>query len=499
MLFSSTVFVFLFLPIVNVFHFLVPWRARNLWLLAASLFFYAWGETHLVWILLVSIFVNYLSALAISGGFSPGTPPQLPQAGGRTARQKLALAVGILANLGLLGFFKYFHFGVDTWNQLLALAGIERGRCDPGFTVTLPLGISFFTFQAMSYTIDVYRGRARATRNLLNLATYVTLFPQLVAGPIVRYVQVAEALKHRKPRAERIARGSKRFVVGLAKKMIVANAVAVPADQIFALPDNQLTSSLAWLAVLCYTLQIYFDFSGYSDMAIGMGHIFGFDFPENFNYPYIAQSMRDFWQRWHISLSTWFRDYLYIPLGGNRKGAFRTRFNLLLVFLLCGLWHGASWTFVVWGLYHGFFLALERTPFGVWVARLWRPLRHAYTLLAVMIGWIVFRAETFKQALMLLKATICFAGAESSVHVLSEYCDRETVLIVGLAVLGSMPWIPAAAARLRAAAARMHPLARASMEVTAEAMVVPVLCLLFAYCAMLLAAQTHNPFIYFRF
>lgn len=336
MVFSSTVFVFLFLPISLSVYFLVPNNLRDVWLLSASLFFYAWGEAHLVALLFVSIIVDYFCGLLIAGAFNRTPIEALTENGPRSPLQQFGLVLSITANLALLAVFKYFNFGIDSFNAFIATIGFESLQWDTSLQITLPLGISFFTFQSMSYTIDVYLGRTKATRNILKFAMFVALFPQLVAGPIVRYRQIAGELHSRKVTPELVARGVKRFVVGLGKKMIIANVVALPADQIFALPDSEITASVAWFAVLCYTLQIFFDFSGYSDMAIGLGLMLGFHFPENFNYPYVAQSIREFWRRWHISLSTWFRDYLYIPLGGNKKGALRTNFNLIAVFFYAG-------------------------------------------------------------------------------------------------------------------------------------------------------------------
>jgi alginate O-acetyltransferase complex protein AlgI len=305
----------------------------------------------------------------------------------------------VALNIGTLVFFKYANFAVDNLNLLLAWIHLAPVHCE---RVRLPIGISFFTFHALSYVMDIYRGKAAAARNPRDVALYIFFFPQLIAGPILRWSAIAPQIARRVVSREGFAEGVRRFVGGLAKKMIIANVVAVPADQIFALSGAELTPALAWLGAACYTLQIYFDFSGYSDMAVGLGKMFGFQFLENFDFPYISQSIKEFWRRWHISLSTWFRDYLYFPLGGNRRGEWRTCLNLVIVFFLCGLWHGASWTFVVWGLYHGFFLVLERTRFGGWVAGMPRLLRHGYALVVVMAGWVLFRADTFGHAITFL-------------------------------------------------------------------------------------------------
>jgi alginate O-acetyltransferase complex protein AlgI len=305
--------------------------------------------------------------------------------------------------------------------------------------VRLPLGISFFTFHALSYVIDVYRHKWPAAKNPGDVALYIFFFPQLIAGPILRWSAIAPQLVQRAVTRERFAEGIRRFVGGLAKKMIIANVVAVPADKLFALPGQELTPSLAWLAIGCYTLQIYFDFSGYSDMAVGLGKMFGFEFIENFNFPYTAQSIKDFWRRWHISLSSWFRDYLYIPLGGNRCSGWRNHLNLMIVFFLCGLWHGASWTFVIWGLYHGAFLLIERTRFGDWLERLPRPLRHIYTLLVVMIGWVLFRTETFAQATSVLASMAGLSTGVDPNQKFARYWNSELMWSIVFGIIFSMP------------------------------------------------------------
>ncbi|MCA8923022.1 MAG: MBOAT family protein, partial [Planctomycetes bacterium] len=382
MVFSSTFFLFFFLPALLVFYGAArSLRLRNAVLLVASLAFYAWGELGYVFLLLGSIGANYGFGLWIAGAVERGA-----------ARR--ALVVAVATNLGLLGVVKYTHMFVG-WAGV-ALGALGVAQVDPMPPLHLPLGISFFTFQALSYVIDVYRGVVPAQRSPWKLALYVSLFPQLIAGPIVRYADLAAELDARSVTTADVAAGARRFVVGLGKKVLIANALSVPADRIFALPAEQLGLEVAWLGIACYTLQIYFDFSGYSDMAIGLGRMFGFHFLENFDYPYVSRSIREFWRRWHISLSTWFRDYLYIPLGGNQGSATRTYVNLVLVFALCGLWHGASLTFVAWGLFHGVFLVGERLAAGK--VRAPRLLQHLYVLVAVMVGWVLFRAESFAHA-----------------------------------------------------------------------------------------------------
>ena len=384
MLFSTPLFLFLFLPAVLLVYVLLPFglRARNIWLLSASLLFYAWGEPGFILILLESVLVNYALGRAMERS--------------RTlVRRKFIVTLGIAANLGLLIFFKYFNFGIGTLNAIFGVIGAKPIN---SASIVLPLGISFFTFHALSYLIDIYRQKQRAATNPADVALYIFFFPQLIAGPILRWNAIAPQLAGREHSLEKFAEGVRRFVTGLAKKVLVANTLALSADQIFLLPAGQLSTADAWWGAVCYSLQIYFDFSGYSDMAVGLGKMFGFEFLENFNFPYVARSIREFWRRWHISLSTWFRDYLYFPLGGNRVSNARTYLNLVMVFFLCGLWHGASSTFIVWGLFHGLFLVLERTPVGSFIEKMPRALRHLYVLLVIMVGWVVFRADNFTVA-----------------------------------------------------------------------------------------------------
>ncbi|MBE0586337.1 MAG: MBOAT family protein, partial [Desulfofustis sp.] len=332
MVFSSTIFLFVFLPLVLLSYMVAGRKFRNVILLAASLLFYAWGENVFVLLMLISIALNYCFGLLIDHSQQRGWSGKIP------------LILALLTNLGLLGFFKYANFLIDNLNTILINLDFEPVEMQ---AVHLPIGISFFTFQALSYVIDLYRGQASVQKSPINVALYISLFPQLIAGPIVRYHDVAEQIVHRTTRFDDFTYGIRRFIIGLGKKVLVANVLGRTADYMFSLPADSIPAGLAWLGAVSYTLQIYYDFSGYSDMAIGLGRMFGFRFLENFNYPYAAQSIREFWRRWHISLSSWFRDYLYISLGGNRHGATRTYVNLMIVFFLCGLWHGASWTFVV--------------------------------------------------------------------------------------------------------------------------------------------------------
>lgn len=455
---------------------------RNAFLLCASLFFYAWGELSFLWVMLVSIVCNYFFAIAID---------DLRQ----TRWAKVALGLAVISNLGLLCFFKYIGFIETNLNYLFAFLHLHPLRIH---NVALPLGISFFTFHSLSYVIDVYRKQAVAQRNPINLALYISLFPQLVAGPIIRYHDVCDQLTERTVNLDKFAEGVRRFVSGLGKKMLIANVVAVPADKIFGLPPTELTTGLAWLGAVCYMLQIYFDFSGYSDMAIGLGLMFGFRFLENFNFPYISQSIREFWQRWHISLSNWFRDYLYIPLGGNRCSPTRVTFNLLTVFFLCGLWHGASWNFIVWGLYHGSFLGLERSGLGEWLEKMPRILRHAYVLLVVLIGWVFFRADTLSYGLAFLAAMFGFAHGGTGYYSVPMFLNREVALVIVLGVLGSTPIIKNMLFNADPGQLSLFKSAFYAPRLAATARLT-FIALVMSFSIMEMASGTYNPFIYFRF
>ena len=362
--------------------------------------------------------------------------------------------------------------------------------------VLLPIGISFFTFHAISYVVDVYRGDATAQKSPVHAALYLLLFPQLIAGPIIRYRDIAGQLARRTVSLDDFAYGVRRFVVGLAKKVLVANIVAGPADKIFAMAPGQLTAGHAWLGIVCYTLQIYFDFSGYSDMAIGLGRMFGFRFPENFRWPYIADTVQEFWRRWHMSLSTWFRDYLYLPLGGNRVSPARTYVNLVIVFFLCGFWHGASWTFVIWGLFHGTFLVVERLGLANRIMRLWRPLRHLYLMLVVMVGWVFFRADTLSGAAAFLKAMAGVGPALPTAYTIAWYLTPELWLALAAGLIGSTPIVPALG-RWRDRWVEGGP--RLALASGLGALGTAALMLLLVASMMQIAARSYNPFIYFRF
>jgi alginate O-acetyltransferase complex protein AlgI len=490
-LFTEPTFLFVFLPVLLGLYALPLRFSRNALLLVASIAFYATGGGAFTWLMLGSIAVNYLAALRID---------RLNRIGDRPAAAHL-LGLTVAANLLVLGVFKYAGFGVANLNGLLAVAGLTPFVVP---AIALPIGISFFTFHAISYVVDVKRGDAVAQKGPVAAALYLLLFPQLIAGPIIRYRDIAAQLASRAIGRADLAYGARRFVVGLAKKMLVANIVAGPADQIFALPAAQLTAPLAWLAVVCYTLQIYFDFSGYSDMAIGLGRLFGFRFPENFRYPYAATSVQDFWRRWHISLSTWFRDYVYVPLGGNRVSPGRTHLNLVAVFFLCGLWHGASWTFVAWGLFHGVFLVLERLRAGAAADRQMPGLArraggHVYALAVVMVGWVLFRADTLSGAGALLGAMVGLGEGAPTAYTWSWYATPELMLALGAGVVGATPVLPRLTRRLLRTGGGATGNTGPTLPWGPSAVAAAGLALLLGASIMLSAARTYSPFIYFRF
>jgi alginate O-acetyltransferase complex protein AlgI len=485
MVFSSGIFLFLFLPGVLLIHFLLPSRFRNLWLLMASLFFYAWGEVVYSLIMLASIAINYTFGMLISR--------QLEH---RNAKTLVRLAVG--ANLLLLIVFKYANFIAAQLNCLLTWLGL--GSVELVEPIHLPIGISFYTFQAMSYVIDVYRGEVEVQRNPLKVGLYITLFPQLIAGPIVRYRDVAAQILSRSVRFADFAYGVRRFIIGLGKKVLIANTLAGPADKVFSCAPENMTPAVAWFGVACYAMQIYFDFSGYSDMAIGLGRMLGFRFLENFNYPYIARSMTEFWRRWHISLTTWFRDYLYVPLGGNRSGALRTYMNLLTVFLLCGLWHGASWNFALWGLFHGMFLIIERMKRDWHIPVLLRPLAHVYVIFICLISWTFFRADTLANAFGLLCVMFGIVHTALPIQTIALVVDHEIAIVFLAGIIISTPVITLAGSFLRDLFAdpSSRIVAAAQIAISSFAPLVTFAGILLL-AVLKVAAGTHNPFIYFRF
>lgn len=481
MLFSSAIFLFLYLPSFLIIYYLLPKQWHNAFLFAASLVFYAWGEGPVVLVLLVSALINYVAGRLIEDG-----------------KRTAGLWLSLVGSLSLLFYYKYTNFlfsSVRGFAEAFALPVSE------GLTlaqIALPIGISFYTFQGISYTLDIYWGRIRANRSFLDYGTYVAMFPHQIAGPIVRYADIAPELADRTTTIEKFGVGAERFIIGMAKKVLLANTFASLADTIFNAPTDSYSTPTAWLGIIAYSLQIYFDFSGYSDMAIGLGKMVGFDFKENFNYPYVAFSIQDFWRRWHISLSSWFRDYLYIPLGGNRGSKARTYRNLLIVFFVTGLWHGASWSFIIWGLYHGLFLLIERAGLGKRLERGWPIVAHTYTLLVVMVGWVFFRAETLSAGVTYLGKMIGLGtpNPASIAYPLSYFMNVEVVVSLLLGVILAMPvyhrfqrWWSRIQARV------VYPSARYLLE----SVYALGLFGLFIMAVMYLAADTYNPFIYFRF
>lgn len=466
MVFSSSIFLFGFLPIVLGVYYLLKPKYRNVWLLLASIFFYFWGEGLNVAIIIASILINYFMGLLVE--YFDGKP-----------LKKWMLVLAVALNLGLLIYYKYTNFLVDSINAATGMnIFVER--------IALPIGISFFTFQGLSYVIDLYWGNVEVQKNPFKVALYVSLFPQLIAGPIVRYRDVAEQIDKRTESVDKFAEGIFRFVTGLAKKIILANGAGVIADEIFNAPYHEHAVLTAWLGILCYTLQIYFDFGGYSDMAIGLGKMFGFDFLENFNLPYISTSITEFWQRWHISLSSFFKDYVYIPLGGNRKG--NVYFNLFVVFFLTGMWHGAAWNFVVWGLWHGFFRILERinTKHQLIKFEVPKAIRYGVTMLIVMIGWVMFRAEDLSYALGYVGRMFGINETSMVYYQTGYYLDAYRVFVIVLAIVTSVGMFSHLNDRL--------------MKCKNYIVIRNVLTLsVMLICIVYVMIATYNPFIYFRF
>jgi alginate O-acetyltransferase complex protein AlgI len=395
MIFTTALFVFAFLPIFLGVYYLLPFRFRSAWILAGSWVFYGWWRVDFLFLLVAMTMWNYAMGRVVSRRW------ELDEANARRG-----LVAGTVLNLGVLGYFKYFNFGVESLNGILSVAGVSQIHV---WSVVLPIGISFYTFQATSYLVDVYRGDCPPAARYVDLGAYISLFPQLIAGPIIRYKDLRDQLSHRRHSLERFSRGAVRFMGGFCKKVLIADTVATIADAVFAMQAPHFVD--AWLGAAAYTVQLYFDFSGYSDMAIGLGLMMGFRFPENFDFPYISRSITEFWRRWHISLSTWLRDYLYIPLGGNRKGVRRTYVNLMTVMVLGGLWHGAAWTFVLWGAWHGAFLAAERAFRGSRLAnRVPKLVGVLGTMLVVIAGWVTFRAANLGQALAVYRGMLGING-----------------------------------------------------------------------------------------
>ena len=468
MLFSSIVFLFTFLPAVMILYYLLPVRFRNVILLLTSLVFYAWGEPVYLFLMLLSILFNYFSGLDIARN--------LPDK--RAAKRSLVF--NLIINLAVLGFFKYEGFVLDTLNGILPVHISYHA-------LPLPIGISFYTFQILSYIIDIYRGNVKVQTNLPNFALYVTMFPQLIAGPIVQYADVDEQLASREVSRTKFGEGSMYFIRGLAKKVLLANTSGMIFTEVSGLAKGNIAVVTAWLGAFAYMFQIYFDFSGYSDMAIGLGKMFGFEFNMNFNYPYVSKSITEFWRRWHISLSSWFRDYVYIPLGGNRVSKIKHIRNLLIVWFLTGLWHGAAWNFVAWGLYYGVILIIEKYFLSPVLDRLPDVVRHIYSIVLVVIGWVLFFSSSFGQAADYIRVMFG-AGAHGFADRESMYLLTSNLILWLILIFGSTPLV-----HFR----YEHMLRTKKWNTTIINSV--VYAALFIVCIAYLVTETYNPFLYFRF
>lgn len=466
MLFSSIPFLYYFLPSVLILFLLAPKKLKNTVLLISSLVFYGWGEPKYVIMMVASIIIGFVSGLLI-------------EATNEKSKKKLIITINIIINLGFLGFFKYSNFFIENFNSV---TGLSLNLLN----VALPIGISFYTFQILSYAVDVYRGTTKAQKNIINLATYITMFPQLIAGPIVRYTDIVKSLDERTISFEKISYGVRRFIVGLSKKVLLANALGELCVTFKASDDKSLL--FYWLYAVAFCLQVYFDFSGYSDMAIGLGKIFGFEFMENFNFPFISKSIVEFWRRWHISLGSWFRDYVYIPLGGNRVKSSKWIFNILVVWFLTGFWHGAAWNFIIWGLYFVIFLMFEKTPVGKFITKT-HVLNRIYTLFFIIISFVIFDAVNMEEAFVYIKAMVGF----SDVPLISTefiYYLKDYAVILILSVVGATPFVKKVATKLTEIKG-----VKILVGILEPIIFVALLVLVTAY----LVDGSFNPFLYFRF
>ncbi len=463
MVFSSLLFMFIYLPVVLAVYYIAPVKWRNIWLFAVNLVFYGWGEPIYILLMLFSILINYIAGILID------------KYRNEEKKAKTYLVLCIVINLAMLLFFKYYDFIVTN------LANIGVSFLKP-LGITLPIGISFYTFQTMSYPIDVYRYDAKVQRKFVNFGTFVALFPQLIAGPIVRYKDVSEQLDFRSSSVEQFASGVRMFIIGLGKKVLLANNIGILWDTFSSMPTSQLTVSGAWLGIIAFTFQIYFDFSGYSDMAIGLGRMLGFEFLKNFDYPYISRSITEFWRRWHISLGTWFRDYVYIPLGGNRLGLSRQFLNIFVVWVLTGIWHGASWNFLLWGVYYAVLLMLEKAFLLKWLSKVPRFLTHIYTLVLVIVGWALFAIEDFSSCISYVSVMFGKGAiiSQEALYYLDSYLP--TIVVLALAATPIGKWV-------------MDKLPEKAKAFIIPIMILIVLLLSTAY----LVDSTYNPFLYFRF
>lgn len=467
MVFSSSVFIFMFLPLSLVSYYISGKKIKNYILLLASLFFYAWGGMNYLKVLIISILINYIFGLLLDKTID------------KKHLRMFFLILGIILNLALLFYYKYYDFFLENINTIFNM-NLELKK------IVLPIGISFFTFQGMSYIIDIYRNDGKVNKNIFSVALYISLFPQLVAGPIIKYKAVDEQIRNRKESIDYFSYGINRFVIGLGKKIIISDMLGAISDNIFLLANSSgIDMITAWIGAICYTLQIYFDFSGYSDMAIGLGHLFGFKFPENFNYPYISRSITEFWRRWHISLSTWFKEYLYIPLGGNRRG--NVYFNLVVVFLVTGLWHGASWNFVIWGLWHGLFMIIERLIRDkAWYKKIPLIIKIFITLFIVIIGWVLFKATTLKEGLRYLSIMFGLVNFSNITFEFTYFISRKFILLIIIGIIASTP-IP------------KNIFNRYKGIKAFELIKTILIILLFIVSIIFMVNSTYSPFIYFQF
>ena len=484
MVFSSVIFLCIFLPVVLLGYHILPEKVRGIWLLAASLGFYACGGPKYLIYLIASIVFNYLAGILIASL-------------GERSKRKIALIAAVLINVGSLIYFKYTGFFVETYNMLF-------GKDTVIPKIVLPLGISFYTFQCLSYVIDVYRDvndgcpKKICTKDPVKFALYISMFPQLLQGPIIRFSEVKDALDHPHVKIDGFVNGIERFIVGLAKKAIIANTIGEVCDKIFEMDTSGMSTSVAWLGAVLFTLQIYFDFAGYTDMAVGLGKMFGFDLAENFNYPYISKSVTEFWRRWHITLGSWFRDYLYIPLGGNRRG--NVYVNLLIVFLATGLWHGAAWGFVVWGLWHGLFMLIERALKGkkapIAVPKVVSDiLKWGYTILAVSLGWVMFKIEDIEQALAYIKVMFHLEHHTYNAFSLGFFLDARLAFFLCIAVLACVPWAQVLPRFVATRVARFTDSNNSAPRIARHACLIALLVISFIF----IVNTTYSPFIYFQF
>lgn len=465
MVFSSTIFIFIFLPFILLLYYIAGKKIKNYILLIASLIFYAWGGVAYLKILIASIILNYSFGILVD------------KYSNREILKKAILTLGVILNLSILFYYKYYDFFIENANMLF-------GKNLSLKHIVLPIGISFFTFQGMSYIIDIYRGDGKVNKNPFSVALYISLFPQLVAGPIIKYKTIDKEIRSRQESIEQFSYGINRFVLGLSKKVIIADILGAMADNIFSLYEKGIDTPTAWIGAICYTFQIYYDFSGYSDMAIGLGHMFGFRFMENFNYPYISKSITEFWRRWHISLSTWFKEYLYIPLGGNRKG--NVYVNLFIVFLVTGIWHGASWTFILWGIWHGIFIVFERLIKNKsWYINIPSIIKYLVTMFIVIIGWVLFRADDLSQAFGYLEVMFG-VNSNANLYEFTYFINKKLVLWIVVAALGSLPFIS-------------NKLRKYNGNKSFEIISTVVILILFILSIVFIINSTYSPFIYFQF